>query len=328
MNISNFLFLDSVDEITVSNEFTIPSNGLTFTFEVSGTFTGVDLKLQGKVDRDSEQWTTISVVDILTSSSISSITTTGLYKVGVGGLYSIRMSLDNIDSGSIKAMGKLVDSRIYPSLDTKWVDKTFYVNAIDEPPINPSIWDDEFDGALLDSKWSWINQGTAVQTFKDGAARLEIPPAGGISLRTLIQDAPTVPFSVISKLRMYTYFVNSQNSGIVLYNSVTGKYVTCVLGINENTTNTGIIKWNSYSEYDSDARVSIDRYRYSLYLKMSYNAGIVTTYWSPDGVEWFQSALQDASAFIGIPDKIGIYGNSENSGIGEISYFDWFRVTE
>lgn len=135
MNISSFLFLDSADEAMVSNVFSIASNGLTFTFEVSGTFTGVSLKLEGKVDRDSEQWTTLSVVNIATSANVSDITSTGLYKVGVGGMYALRMNLVNIDSGSIKVVGKLIDARIYPSasagstpvVESKYI--SFYVDG-------------------------------------------------------------------------------------------------------------------------------------------------------------------------------------------------------
>lgn len=104
---SDFLFLKDIDQPATSNDFAIIT-GTSLIFEVSGTFTGVELIVEGKIDLDSEQWVTLPIVNMNTLTTVSQITDVGLYRIDVSGLSTVHAKLNAITTGEIKMFGKLV----------------------------------------------------------------------------------------------------------------------------------------------------------------------------------------------------------------------------
>jgi hypothetical protein len=67
---------------------------------------------------------------------------------------------------------------------------TWYEYPIDEPPASAHAMDDEFPGAALDAKWSWINQGPATATVGGGRVIMDSITSGAFSMKMLVQPVP------------------------------------------------------------------------------------------------------------------------------------------
>ena len=105
--VSNFLFFEDIGEIAISNDFAI-LNGTTLVIEVSGTFTGLQLKINGRVDLSIDQWLSLPILDMNTASMINKITDVGLYRIDITGISTVQADLIAITDGTVKVFGKLI----------------------------------------------------------------------------------------------------------------------------------------------------------------------------------------------------------------------------
>jgi len=106
----------------------------------------------------------------------------------------------------------------------KYIDPTLRIiessiSAEDIPPSNPSIYDDEFDGATLDTKWSWLFAGapaSGVESYSVGNSKLNVtfgPDSGvaanfGSDAHVLVQTAPNSDFTITIKMSYLSAYTN------------------------------------------------------------------------------------------------------------------------
>lgn len=202
-----------------------------------------------------------------------------------------------------------------------------YVNPIDEPPASPSAWDDEFNDASIDSKWTWVNQGNS-DFVENGSYGLMSMLSGGDHTRLLVQTAPSGDFIMTAKVRNCMLPMNYSMFGLCLYNS--GNSKRCILGHKTlSFYRNGLIRFNADTSYGGDpydAGQVGDQYHY-------YRIRVVseTLYYetSTDGDVWTQVYTETVSSWISAITHIGIgYFRNNSNGIIYKGRCDWFRVKE
>ncbi len=172
--------------------------------------------------------------------------------------------------------------------------------SIDDPPAIPSVWDDEFEGSGLDTKWTFY--GTVA--VRDHAL---VATSGKVD-----QSAPSGTFTITAHVIVDNWAQNYNGSSIFIVDS-SGKVYRLVL------------------EHDGDWRVKLQRFQaypnwswvandYTKdwkqargYLKLEWDGSGVTSWVSRTGREWHQ--VGSHSGWIGTPTRIGADGMAE-----------WFRV--
>lgn len=203
-----------------------------------------------------------------------------------------------------------------------------YAYHPDMLPAAPSAMDDEFNGAVLDAKWTWLNQGLATATLAESHLALVVPAVVGTSVRGIHQPAPATPWTATIQLRYQGFYQNYYQAGILLRESGTGKLQTFVLAYSggfvilvqdytDQTTFSSTWRNNVYPGADGYLRVTDDGVNLSFTWSLLGNG-----YWS-NGVlvharnRWFTVG----------PDQVGIGGESANISHEIQILSDWFRVT-
>lgn len=103
---SGFKFLTAVTTTASSNTFTNSiCDGLTL--QITGTHGGATILVEGQVSPDSTltNWIALSAINLNDFSVTSSITTNGIYQIGVAGISQIRVRVSAISSGNVTAFG-------------------------------------------------------------------------------------------------------------------------------------------------------------------------------------------------------------------------------
>jgi len=241
--------------------------------------------------------------------------------------------VDNSADGTNKFMFHVIKGNVIQS-SVDWSNITNKPsfssgNPLDIPPTTPSAWDDDFTSTTLNSKWQWLNQGTATYSLTDMSGFLKITkPTEGINLRTLVQDRPVGDFTVMAKVTTDSMSEN-QYSGIILVNSDTGYHIT--IGIRSAGSTSPSTGQTGYSNFTGSGAYSYQVF--GLIPTFSWVKVVVvgTTaycYYSTNGLFW--SVLPNTT--ITVPtnfNKIGVGLNAGYSSNPSFSvYCDWFRVIQ
>jgi hypothetical protein len=115
------------------------------------------------------------------------------------------------------------------------------ITYVDAPPANPTSMDDEFQGATLDGKWTWLRQGAGSVAIVDGILQLTGEnPASGNPLVAIKQPITGSTWKVRTKTSLTAFSATSSfwGTGLYVYNSAN----TRMFGIELLRTNTAIAK--------------------------------------------------------------------------------------
>ena len=190
----------------------------------------------------------------------------------------------------------------------------------DEPPASPSTYDDEFNDASIDAKWSWANQDTATAAEGGIVGKISITPAGNAYLRCLTQPVPSGAWEVTAKVYFGGDFISDSWCGLVVMPEADGAIQCLEIGKDgsESPIKARQEKWNSWTSFSSDTSRSYGSTH--AYLKVIYDGTNLTSCVSSDGVSYAKLANSYAPGFT--PGRFGISAR----GNALPSYFDWFRV--
>ena len=223
------------------------------------------------------------------------------------------------------------------------------VYSADTPPINPSIYDDEFDGTTLNtSKWSWMLAGapsSGVESY--GVSKGKVWATVGwdsfngsnwaTEQHVLYQIAPNASFTITTKVNMYQAIGGMY--GIYMssdYIDSTWKYK----GFRGGIGNYGYAQyepfamtWTNYgtlSIFNSGVNVPGN----GCYIKMVWNNStkIVRIYSSLDGYSWWDIVMTYRNWDF-IPQRFGLFwwaycDSSKTPHVDRSgASFDFFRVT-
>lgn len=198
----------------------------------------------------------------------------------------------------------------------------------DNTPVSPTTYDDEFDAATLDGKWTWRNQGTASASMRDGCLVLTGVAVGGENVRVLEQSI-SGPFKVRAKIASHA--LNNYNSGgICAVNSSNGKIFAVCCGW-ENGGRVRVIKWSSPTvvtalSYDSTSLGGfVDGYEKPTYFEIESDGTTIYFRVSGDGIHFLTIFSEALATFIGTADRVGIFQNSVSASAPNTVVCDWFR---
>ena len=180
----------------------------------------------------------------------------------------------------------------------------------------------------MDSKWSWVNQGTATWTENGSYGSMDLL-SGGDHTRLLLQEAPAGDFTATAKLTVFGPKSNYYAFGICLYNSANGRRLIYGKCCRSGYSGIQAVKFSSNTAYSSDAYlnggwdsifiyVRIRKVGTSYYLDLSY-----------DGDFWWQIFTESISAYLSVISHVGVgYFRNNTSGVTYRGRCEWFRVTE
>jgi hypothetical protein len=214
-----------------------------------------------------------------------------------------------------------------------------FLNAnvtVDSHPASPTASDDEFEGATLDPKWSWLNQNTASAVVANGWLQLTSSTQAGAEINAIAQPVPTGSAWEIrmrvSQLVQGPY----NNSGFVLFESTTGKALRFILfDAGSGVVNYDVSEFSSLTAAGSslgNGAVAVPPVYLEvidwLYFSLQLSAGNYIWSVSLTGEEGtFQPLISSAvgAYFTTAADTIGIAASGQNASFPATVYVDWFR---
>lgn len=246
-------------------------------------------------------------------------------------------SVGNIAANIEMSLEALVGSDLIETGSIR--DKIRNIIYNDPPPSSPSIYDDEFYGPALDSKWTWIRAGQPNQTAPDplyieswGVSNgwLYMSTIGDTASFTsdahcIVQNAPGGSWSIYTKIRL----------------TAVGGLTNCGIFIDDGTNNN--IIWHSYGYFSTtEIRTSTDFiqapasgniiyrsiYGPGCYLKLSWNGTLFTIYSGVDKDNWIKLATFTPTAWT--PSRFGLYtfaNNAVDPSRIRHAQFNFFRFT-
>jgi hypothetical protein len=103
-----FPFHSGTSTVSDGEELYVYREMVTMNIAVTGTATGFSLIVEAK-DNDSDEYTSVSAVNLSSYAISPTITANGKYQLGLEGHVKIRCRLSNITSGVINVVGTVVD---------------------------------------------------------------------------------------------------------------------------------------------------------------------------------------------------------------------------
>jgi hypothetical protein len=265
----------------------------------------------------------------------------------------MQVTIKRANAGSnLVTIGGVVDGQTNPLLTeqyasatiisdgTRWiVDGTSLavLGGIDpalQPDTDPTPQNDEFNGNTLNSKWSWVNQGTSTAALTKG--RLVLTPQisgnpANNNVRLLLQAVPSGNWAIRSWVNNYCTVLNC-GGGPVAYNSANGKFLfqsnlsrvtgsassARLLAAYWTNTTTFSTSVNDQNPPNGESR--------RWFMQMRYDGTLLYIDYSPDNAQYFNVTSVNAVTAIGAaPTSFGFAVNAPSSVATPGTGFDFFR---
>jgi hypothetical protein len=107
MILQGFKFFESANSVKESN--VLSANGNQLILQVSGNGAEFSISVLGKVDNENEDYTKLAVINAKDYDMLQSISSNGIYVVGIDGISKVKLSIDSITSGNVNVYGKVGD---------------------------------------------------------------------------------------------------------------------------------------------------------------------------------------------------------------------------
>jgi len=211
--------------------------------------------------------------------------------------------------------------------------KSYAVSPADKPPSVSSSYDDEFDDAILNAKWSWLNQLGANASTLNGQLYITAPSTSGALadyLHVLVQNGPASPFTVTCKVFSNGGFTNYSGFGIGVLNTSNDRVMILATALRAGGKGILVQKWNNYGSYNTDNYLNLLGGEIPYYLQIRRTGTTIDFNVSLNGLSWYQVFTESAATFIensGTINKIFITSfMNRNTSSTAGATFDWFRV--
>lgn len=202
--------------------------------------------------------------------------------------------------------------------------------GVDVAPINPSPLDDEFNGSLLDPKWTWVNLGTTTFNFGQGMISFTPTLSATTNLVLLAQPAPLTPWTMTAKIAGHALFTSVVTAfGVFVRDSGGGKVTEIAFG-----QNTGwklfVNKFNSTTSFSSApfSGTNSTNIVQQMYLRIVDDGTNVAFSYSIDGRNFIVLFSEARTTFLPALNQIGIVSDHASASVPAVTSCDWFRVTQ
>lgn len=215
----------------------------------------------------------------------------------------------------------LTNARVWPGL----------YNHPDAPPSSAGSLDDEFDDASFNTnaKWTWFNQGTAGSAVQNKSIlALQSAKAASDVWRIIAQAAPSTPWEVTAKLGLtYAAPANFMSSGIVVYDSVSGRF-TSFGPVYNNGWSLAIFNWTNFTTFSASAYLQLFPIVLFSYYRVKDDGTNLIFSISVDGANFVPIFTVGRTSFLtNGANKVGLgVDNNNAANQGQLSC-DWFRRT-
>ena len=168
------------------------------------------------------------------------------------------------------------------------------------------------------SAFTWVNQGSATATDRDGRIILRTPPGAGANVRGLFQTAPTPPYEIILGCHAIGERVNFGQYGLAFRESSTGKLMSIVNqfnGVVEIPKHTNATTFSALlgSSINWEMGQSIN------WFKIEDDNTDLNFYVSPNGQDWIELGTEGRTTHMaGGPDQVGFITNPAQSNTYQI----------
>lgn len=249
--------------------------------------------------------------------------------------------------GMIVDWFRRVDTGVTPGTGvTSTASGGYYAAALtpDTRPQNPTAWDDEFEGSVIDTTgtrfaganaWTWFNQGsTATATLLKGSMILSDSGAVGNTWRLLAQPVPSSGAWTFRARMGGTVSTNYQNSAMIVYNNGNGKFLTFGPAYNSGAAGAAVYVYEFPSFGGSGTNVSsnsggLTNLSGMNYYQVAWDGSTNLTFSvSSTGLDgsFTQVYSQALTTYLGAMTHIGL-GIGEDSSNSTLTC-DWFRRTD
>lgn len=178
------------------------------------------------------------------------------------------------------------------------------------------------------SALTWMNQGGATAIdHPNGPISMMVTAQGGDQLRGLeVSTIPSEPWTYTCKLAYQMFAENYYVTGLYIRDA-SGKLVTWSFGYGTGTLQFN--HWSSVTSFNNQPYLrNVNNYS-SIWLRIHYDGTNFITYVSQNGQDWISPYQESATAFIGTPAAIGVYGdNNDGYGVDSVvSIWSWELVS-
>lgn len=234
------------------------------------------------------------------------------------------------------------------------VPLTFLYGTPDQPNPTPQTADDEFTGATLNARWSWLNQtggSTTASASFDGYTNLTLstPADSSANLKALIQPISNLAsgattWSVTAKITGAVQYYASYSAGshaftqisgnvgyigLTLYESGTGKLVNWVILAGTSVAYTVYASVSSATSISNQITIPFQPlYGPANYLRISTDNTNYYFWFSYNGRAFYYGGSVALTAhFTSKADHIGLMVDAQTSACPVGLMCDWFRDT-
>jgi len=199
------------------------------------------------------------------------------------------------------------------------------VNPIDKPPTSPSAWDDEFNGASLNSKWTRLRSSNGNINLNNGLISLSYTSSGTDNGTAIVKAPPSGDFILTTSLKEHLGIKNYSCAGIILSESLTDDTQLYMFGIGyDSAPKIRITRLNNLGSWKSNPLGNTFGLPYG-YLRISRVGTTLNFYYSLNGSLFKQIHSMTSAFTIG---GIGLLVQCSVAGTIADGVFDWFRVVE
>jgi len=174
------------------------------------------------------------------------------------------------------------------------------------------------------STFTWVNQGSATATDRDGRIVLLTPNGSGQDVHALVQSSPSAPYSIVCAFSLVGQREASMQFGLTFRESSTSKLFAIT---RDCTDNIRIEKHTNSTSLSSSVSSAAWQFGNSVtWFKIEDNNTNLIFYVSPNGQDWIQIASEARTTFMtGGPNQVGFYGNpytaNSNDMLAEVYAF-------
>jgi hypothetical protein len=198
----------------------------------------------------------------------------------------------------------------------------------DAPPAAPSAYDDEFNGTVLNPRWTLdANGAQGVLVHNSAKSRLEIVPNSTDLPVVLYQAAPAEDFTIDAKV-LVGAAPGGNNEAAIFFRTASNAIESVHFTVNTSgqafhrhiyTTIAGGVAFAAPT-------TSLSPYHNILYLRIQKIGSGIKGYYSYDGL-FFRPFTGGMALTSAVVTHIGLYGKSTANSALNRSAFDYFRVT-
>jgi hypothetical protein len=201
-------------------------------------------------------------------------------------------------------------------------------------PLAPSIIDDEFETAALNTKWLWRNQGSGTAVLKDGSVILKSPAASGDDWRQIYQVIASPGAAYDMRAKAAISIIGGFNYAGLSLQLAGGKFIVfgmqglnlTIAGYNNDTT------YGGYLPYQNNLSTTYGTGWVPKYYRITFDGTSTWKFWVSlwgvdDNDAWREllSTNINSGFLSGNPDRIGLAVNASDVTSPGIMVCDWFR---